>query len=656
MLKKLFWTLALSSMCLALDGKTYSLKNDALEVCVSVDDIVTWSVKAGGIPVLSPSAISMTFADGTVLGASPKVLKASVKDVQETIQAPLYRQSRLDVTYRMLDIRFAGGWALEFRLYPDGAAYRFRTAFSEGKCVREEQAEFRFAQDFPVAVTYTTPRKDKYGSSFEDQYVFEKVSDAASHTTFAYAPLYVNAGEAGRFLITESDVEQYPGMFLRSGGGSSYVVEHPLYPGSFFLDEDNARYPKTREDYIAKVDGTRTFPWRMLIYGKTDVDLANNDMVYKTASPCRVADTSWISGGHSTWDWWNSIRISGVDFVSGINTQTYKYYVDFAAEFGIENILIDDGWYSYKTNNLLEGIPECNIPEIVEYAKSKGVGVMLWAVGNTFESRIEEVCEHYSRMGVKGFKVDFFDRQDQEFVESVYHMAEVTSRYGLTIDYHGMYKPTGLSRTYPNVVNYEGVFGLEQLKWTDGLNADMPLNDVMLPFTRGAVGPMDYTPGAMVNATRQNFRAIRHMPMSQGTRAHQVALYVLFDSPVVMLCDTPTNYIREAETTRYITSIPTVFDESRVIDGAVGEYVVTTRRKGSSWYVGGITTWVPRDVTVDLSFLGDGEYSATIFSDGANADRIGEDYVIRTLTVNSGSKLDIHCAPGGGFAVVLNRK
>lgn len=646
----------MSAVCLSAYSKTYSLKNDALEIRVSVDKRVEWSVWANGRQVLAPSALSMTLTDGTVLGAAPKVVKTTEKDVEEHIQAPLYRQSHLDVKYKKLDLRFANHYGLEFRLYPDGAAYRFYTRFKESKYVKEEQVVFNFADDYPVAVTYTTPRVDKYGSSFEDQYVFEKVSDAASHSTFAYAPLYVNAGEAGRFLIMESDLEQYPGMFLKAGGGHSYVVEHPAYPATFFLDDDNARYPKTREDYIAKVDGTRTFPWRMLIYGKTDVDLANNHMVYQTAAPCRLSDVSWISGGHSTWDWWNSIRISGVDFVSGINTETYKYYVDFAAEFGIECVLIDDGWYSYDTNDLLVSIPEMDIPEIVAYAKSKGVAIMLWAVGNTFESQIEEVCAHYSQMGVKGFKVDFFDRQDQEFVESVYHMAEVTAKYGLTIDYHGMYKPTGLSRTYPNVVNYEGVFGLEQLKWTDGTEADMPLTDVMIPFTRGAIGPLDYTPGAMVNASKADFRAIRYMPMSQGTRAHQVALYVVFDSPVVMLCDSPTNYLREAETTKYICSIPTVFDRTQVIDGEVAEYVVTARRKGNDWYVGGLTTWEARDIEVDLSFLPQGDYSARIFKDGLNAHKVCEDYIIESLQVKAGDKLSIPCAPGGGFAMKLIRQ
>jgi len=343
MVRKVLLTFLMSSVCLVAQGRIYNAKFESLELDVCVQDSVTWAISANGIPVLAPSTISMTLSDGTVLGAKAKVSKVTIKEKAETIQSPLYRQSSFQTKYKVMDIKFAGNYGLEFRIYPDGVAYRFYTNFKEPQTVKIEQAEFCFAQDFSVAVPYTTPRIDRWGSSFEDQYQFEKVSDASSHETLAYAPLYVNAGEAGRFLITESDVEQYPGMFLKAGKQNAYVVEHPCYPATFFTDADNARYPKTREDYIAKVDGTRTFPWRMLIYGKTDIDLANNNMVYQTASECRLGDTSWIKGCHSTWDWWNSIRIANVDFVSGINTDTYKYYVDFAVEYGIENVLIDDG-------------------------------------------------------------------------------------------------------------------------------------------------------------------------------------------------------------------------------------------------------------------------------------------------------------------------
>lgn len=636
-------------------SNNYRVEYGDLALTVNVGEAVNYSVAVRGTEILSPSTISMTLKDGTVLGRNPKVRKVFKQHVTEGIDAPLYRRNRFSASYEVLRLTMVGNYGLEFRVYPDGVAYRFFTSFKGEVLVESEQAEWCFAQDFKTGVTYVNDNPDPYMSSFQAQYSMEKVSSCKEHATYAFLPLYVDAGSAGRLLITESDVEDYPGMFITAGDGISYVAKHPEYPLTFYCDESNARYPKTRADYIARCKGTRTYPWRIIIYGKDDVALANNNMVYQTASPSRIADASWVEGGQAAWDWWNGIRISHVDFVSGINTETYKYYVDFAARFGIEYVLIDDGWYSYEDNDLLHSIPGLDIAEIVSYAGFKGVGILLWAVGNTFENQIEAVCKKYSEMGVKGFKVDFFDRQDQEFVKSVYHMAEVTARYGLTINYHGMYKPTGLSRTFPNVVNYEGVFGLEQLKWTEGDVADMPFHDVMLPFTRGAVGPLDYTPGAMRNATRKNFRAIRMDPMSQGTRAHQVALYVIYDSPVVVLCDNLTNYIKEEETTEFISGIPSVPDWLEVLDGAPGEYVVSARRKGDCWWVGGITTWEPRDIHVGFSFLGEGNWNASIFRDGINADRIGEDYKTESCRVDAKSGLDIHCAPGGGFAIKLER-
>ena len=641
----------------AQDG--FKVHNGDLTLKVSIGESINYSVEVCGTEVLSPSPLSLSLKDGPVLGRNPRIRKVERRHCTEEIDAPLYRKKSISASYEVLDISLAGGYGVEFRVYPDGVAYRFSTSFKDDVVVESEQVEYRFAEDFRTAVTYVTPSPeagpDSYRSSFQAQYSIERISSCKGHPTFAFLPLYVDAGEAGRLLITESDVEDYPGMFIKAGEGLSYVAEHPGYPLSFYYDESHARYPLTRADYIARCKGKRTYPWRILIYGKDDVALANNDMVYKTAAPSRLADASWVEGGQAAWDWWNGTRISKVDFVSGMNTGTYKYYVDFAARFGIKYVLIDDGWYSYEENDLLHPIPGMDLEEIVAYAESKGVGILLWAVGDSFEKQIEAVCSKYSAMGVKGFKVDFFDRQDQELVQSIYHMAEVSARYGLTINFHGMYKPTGLSRTWPNVVNYEGVFGLEQLKWTEGDAADMPFHDVMLPFTRGAVGPLDYTPGAMRNATKANFRAIRMDPMSQGTRAHQVALYVIFDSPVTVLCDNLTNYIKEEETTRFITGIPAVPDRLEVLAGAPGQYVLSARQLGDSWWVGGITTWEPRDIHVDFSFLGEGSWKASIFRDGVNADRVGEDYRIDTCTVDASTSMDIHCAPGGGFAIRLEK-
>ena len=480
--------------------RVYTLANDRLTLRVEVDDAIRYAVDAPAGPILLPSRLAMTLGDGRTLGEAPRVRRSVRRTVGETIEAPLYRQRLFETHYELLELEFAGDYAVEFRLYPDGVAYRFRTASKEPFRVERETAEWCFAADFAAEVTYVRPGgSDPYRSSFENQYLSEPLSACRGRETLIFAPLYVDCGAAGRVLVTESDVESYPGMFLRAGGQPHSVeAEHPGYPTDYVTDGSNARYPSAYAGHIARVEGTRTFPWRLLVYGRTDAELADNNMVYQTASPSRVADTSWIRGGHAAWDWWNGITVAGVDFRSGVNTETYLHYVDFAARYGLEYVLIDDGWYSYEHHDLLRPRDEVDLAKIVAYGRSRGVDILLWAVGNTFCEQLEAVCAHYAAMGVKGFKVDFFDRQDQPLVESLYRMAETTARYGLTIDFHGIYKPTGLSRTYPNVVNYEGVFGLEQLKWTDRTEADMPRNDALLPFTRGAVGPLDYTPGAML--------------------------------------------------------------------------------------------------------------------------------------------------------------
>jgi alpha-glucosidase len=245
------------------------------------------------------------------------------------------------------------------------------------------------------------------------------------------------------------------------------------------------------------------------------------------------------------------------------------------------------------------------------------------------------------------------DRDDQEMTEFNYRAAEMAAKYKLILDLHGTHKPAGLNRTYPNVLNFEGVFGLEQVKWGKPGEIDLISYDVMIPFIRQVAGPMDYTQGAMRNATKANYRACNSEPMSQGTRCHQLALYMILDSPFNMLCDTPSNYEREQECTDFISAVPTVWDETIVLDGKMGEYIITARRSGETWYIGGITNWDARDLEVDLSILGDKAYSGKLFMDGVNAHRIGRDYRSEAVQAKKGDKMKIHLAPGGGFALVL---
>ena len=377
-------------------------------------------------------------------------------------------------------------------------------------------------------------------------------------------------------------------------------------------------------------------------------------MVWQTAEASRVADASWVRDGKIAWDWWNNWGVYGVDFKSGINTETYKYFIDFAAANGIEYVALDEGW-GVRDGDVMHVVPEIDLPEIVSYAREKKVGIILWVVAKVLDDKLEEACRYYSELGVAGWKVDFIDRQDQAAVERVYRIADAAARYRMIVDFHGVYKPTGLQRTYPNVVNFEGIFGLEQLKWTDKTDADMPAYDCTFPFIRQVAGPVDYTQGAMRNASRKNFRAVNNHPMSQGTRAHQVATYVVFDSPLVMLCDSPTAYEKEPETLDYIVRFPTRFDQTLIPAGEIGRYIVTARRAGDRWYLGALTNWDAREVEVKLDFLGDGRWKARIFRDGVNADRYGEDYLLEERTVTAADSLAMAMAPGGGYAVQFER-
>lgn len=660
-MKKILFCIALTvysvsaAMAAPAAGKPFSLSSPdgSLTVEVSVGENITWSVNAGGITVLAPSGISMNTEFG-VWGADARVTKEDRVSVAETIAAPLYKQNSFDAAYNGLTLRMRGDWGLEFRAYDGGgAAYRFVSYKKKPFIIRDETVEFGFDEDYKAWYPYSN-NSDYLLMSFENTYQYTPMS-AYDTEKMAFLPVLIDMGGKGKVFITESDVESYPGMYVNySAPAGGFKAVFPRYPAGEYTYTQSRMQERvvSRKEHIAEVKGARNFPWRIIRHITDDRQLPVDNMVYQTASPSRVKDTSWIKGGKSAWDWWNNWGLSGVDFKAGINTETYKYYADFCAGNGLEYFILDEGWSPPAGGDIMKAVPEIDLKEIVDYAASKGVKVLLWTVANVLDEKLEEACRTYSEMGFAGFKVDFIDRQDQLAVERIYRIAEMAAKYKLVINYHGIYKPTGLSRTYPNVVNYEGVWGLEQLKWTDRDKADMPTYDVTAPFIRMAAGPMDYTQGAMKNASKANYRSVYGEPMSQGTRAHQVAAYIVFDSPMVMLCDSPTNYLKERETLQYISRIPAVFDNMEILDGRVGEYIVTMRRSGPAWFVGGLTGWDAREVEVDLSFLPEGVYEAAVFMDGENAGRVASDYRTETVRpLESETKMKIKMASGGGFAM-----
>ena len=640
--------------------KTYQLESPdkKLQTVVTIGDDIRFSMTHEGSEVLASSPISMTLQNGVVLGEKPRVSKVMRGVADKSIPSPLYKKSEVQDVYNEVTFAFRGNYGLVFRAYNDGLAYRFTTKMKDSIVVVDEEAYFNFPADYSAFAPYVNNTKatfeEQYMNSFEQPYVYEPITKLNSKRLM-FLPLLVDLEGGKKLCITEADLEDYPGMFLNNS--TTQPALKPVF----------APYPKVkkqgghnnlqmlveeREHYIAKTKGTRSFPWRVFVVSAEDRQLADCDMVYRLASPCRVKDLSWIKPGKVAWEWWNDWNIDGVDFRAGINNDTYKYYIDFASEHGIEYVILDEGWAVNLKADLMQVIPEINLQELVDYGKSKNVGIILWAGYYAFDRDMENVVKHYAEMGVKGFKVDFMDRDDQEMMNFLYRAAETCARYQMMVDFHGICKPTGLQRTYPNVINYEGVYGLENLKWAAQTH-DMPKYDVTIPFIRMLAGPMDYTQGAMRNAIRSNYFPVNSEPMSQGTRCHQLATYVIFESPLNMLCDNPSNYRREAECTNFIADIPTVWDKTVALDGKVGEYVAIARQHGNDWYVGALTNWDARELTLDLSFLGEGNYTLELFKDGINADRAARDYKKEVISVPADRKVTIKMAPGGGWAAKI---
>ncbi len=660
-MKKFFFLFAFVLLAVAAKAeRTYTLASPDghLQTTVTVAETLTYDIVFDGRRIMEPSPLSMTLSDGTVWGDKAVVRKAVRGNHSGTVASPLYRSAEIEECYNSLTLRMKGNWAVEFRAYDDGIAYRFVSEAKSPFTVAAEEVSYRFPEDFTATVPYVRKGKDgdwnaQFFNSFENTYTVAKLSELNAGR-LAFLPLMVDAGEGTKVCVTESDLCDYPGLYLYNSDGDT-SLEGMFAPCPVHAEAGGynriQRVVKKYAPHIADIDGARTFPWRVAVVG-SDTEVAASNLSYLLASPSKIADTSWIKPGKVAWDWWNAWNISGVDFRAGINTRTYEYYIDFAAANGIEYVILDDGWAVGRGEDLFQINPDVDLQHIVDYGRDKGVGIILWAGYMAFNRDLEKVCKHYSEMGVKGFKVDFMDHDDQQMVAFNHRAAEMAAKYHLVLDLHGTHKPAGLNRTWPNILNFEGVHGLEQMKWRTNA-VDQMRYDATIPFIRQVAGPMDYTQGAMLNATRSNFRPCRSEPMSQGTRCHQLALYVVLESPLNMLCDSPTHYMREPECTEFIAAVPTVWDQTCILDGRVGEYIVTARRKGTTWYVGGITNWDARNLELDLSALGSGDCKVTLFRDGVNADRKATDYRKETFVARSGEPVKVSLAPGGGFAAVV---
>lgn len=634
--------------------------NGNLQTEIIVGKNITFTLKNARQVILKESRIALQLKCD-VWGENDAVLSAKKESFHNVISSPYYKKAEVKDSYNLLLLHFKD-FNLEFRMYDDGLAYRFQGKKKGEIIVENEVAEYVLPNDFNAWVPYATSRTKKDDCTQEEQlwtdhqsrYTHMKLSDITANKLMI-SPLVISLDEGQKLCIAESDINDYPGMYLMTLNGQQSTIN------GFF-----ARYPtetaigghgnieqlvKGRTDYIAKTIGKRNFPWRTLIVTENDGELVETDMIYRLAAPCKLDNMSWIKPGKTAWDWWNNSALFGVDFEAGINTETYKYFIDFSAKYGLEYILIDEGWFDTKSTNIFDLAPELNLWEVISYANSKNVDVFLWAGFLSLERDLEKATRHYAQMGIKGLKVDFFNRDDQVMMNYMWKFAEECAKNELMLVFHGCSKPSGMQRTYPNVVNYEAVFGLEQMRWSK-TTIDHVTHDVTLPFTRMVAGPMDYTPGAMRNSLKGMYYPNKKNPMSQGTRAHQVAAFVVFDSPFNVLADSPSRYIKEDETTRFIAQIPTVWDETVALDGKIGEYVVVAHRMNDKWYIGALNNWTSRDLVIDISNIISHTSNLEIFADGKNSEKVPEDYVNTTINIPADGKIKIKLAPGGGWAAI----
>ncbi len=643
----LFVLFSLLTINLAAKDYTVSSPNGKILTTVNTDDEIHWSASVDGQPIFKNCKMNLTI-DGEVLGESVKVRKIKRSSISEQVKVIVPVKSKIiKDEYNQLSIQFKNDFSVVFRVFDNGITYRFETSKKGEIIINNETVDLNFSDNYPILF----PEEQSLLSHYERLYIDEKLS-ALNAGRFCSLPTLVKATQNIKIGITEADLFDYPGLFLEATGSTSLKSKFP-----YVIFESKSKGDRDVEiikqaDYIAKTNGSRTFPWRVFMISEEDKQLVENQLVYLLSRDCQLENTSWIKPGLVAWDWWNDNNIYGVDFKSGLDNQTYKYYIDFASRYGIPYIILDEGW-SKTTTNVLEPNPNIDINELVQYGKERNVELILWSLWGAVNKHMDDILDQFAKWGIKGLKVDFMAQAGQEMVNFYERTAQACADRELLVDFHGAYKPAGLRRAYPNVINYEGVKGLENCKWSDVIT---PEHNVTLPFTRMLAGPMDYTPGAMRNAQHKDFKISHSNPMSMGTRCHQLAMYVVYDAPLQMLSDNPSNYYREEESIRFLSKMKTVWDDTKILDAKVGDYIVTARKSGNDWYIGAMTDADSRTLEIDLSFLDEGDYELEIMQDGINADKAAIDYTYMTKTADKNTKIIIPMASGGGWAAICKKK
>lgn len=630
-------------------AKDYNLHSPdkKIEIKINIDNKIAYSLYCNSQELIFPSSISLTLSNGTQLGVNPVLIDSKTNSVSNIILPVVKQKSeKIIENYNELKLIFEGNYSLVFRAYNEGAAYRFETNFENEIIITSEEVNFNFLRNDIVYF----PEEESFQSHNERLYKKSALKDIEPGK-FCSLPALVKKVNGTNILLTEADIEDYAGLWLKVNENYTLSGIQPKAALKEKALNDRNIIIEEHADYIAKTKGARTFPWRVLAIAENDGDLILNELIYLLGKPLELSDASWIKPGKVAWDWWNALNVYGVDFKSGVNTATYKYFIDFASNYNIDYIILDEGWY--KLGDLSSINPDINMEELLSYAEEKNVGIILWVVWKTLDDRLEESLDRFAKWGVKGIKVDFMQRDDQDVVNYYWKISREAAKRKMLVDYHGAYKPDGLRRAYPNVITREGVRGLEHCKWD---TAFVPEHEVTLPFIRMVAGPMDFTPGAMNNAQKDNYRPVFERPMSMGTRSRQLAMYVVYESPLQMLADNPSNYLREQECLQFLSLVPSVWDETKVLNAKVGEYATVARRNKDEWYIGSMTDGKPREFELDFSFLPEGSFIIESYEDGVNADRFGNDYKKVTNTITKDQKQEIKLAPAGGWAARIYKK
>lgn len=616
-----------------------------VKVDINLSDKIYYSVSLNDQLLLENSYLQLQLKDEN-LGENPKLIRAKVSSINEAIQREIpLRNAVVENKCNVLLLNFKNKYSVEFRVYNDGVAYRFITQKGKQKIeILDEDVHLQYAETFNVVFTPTGSFKTSYETSYVKTNT-SKVKDLDKSTL----PVLIEAKNNCKILISEADLFDYPCMFLEGVEGNAMKATFPKCPIEFGDDGDRSLKILKEADYIAKTLGNRSFPWRVFMISQNDKQIFENEMVFKLSRPNELGNTEWIKPGQVSWEWWHDARLYGVDFKSGYNLDSYKYYIDFASSFGIPYIIMDEGW-AKSTRDPYTPNPAIDLFELIKYGKSKNVKIVLWLTWLTVENNMD-LFKTFSEWGIAGVKIDFMDRSDQWMVGYYERVAREAAKNHLFVDYHGAFKPAGMERALPNILSYEGVVGMEQ---NIGGGRATPNNNAYLPFMRNAVGPMDFTPGAMNSVHPEDYKSTRTNPVSIGTRAYQLALYIVFESGIQMLADNPFYYYREKECTEFITSVPVIWDETRVLAAKVGEYFVVAKRIKEKWFIGAITNSTERELEVDFDFLSNGKkYRMTAFQDGVNAGVQAMDYKKVTGTVEQSEILKIKLARNGGWAAVL---